>query len=149
MGVEERLVLGIDVGTGGVRALAVTLDGTVVGRSSVSLERAVVACKGTVHEQLPAAWWEVVCEAIGALIAELKSQGISPEALTAVAVDGTSGTVVALDAGGEAVRPGMMYNDGRAVDEAEEINGLAGEFCRKLGYRHDYHNGVRCHQTRG
>jgi xylulokinase len=52
----------------------------------------------------------------------------------AISVDSTSGTIVPVDAHGTALRPALMYNDARAVAEAEEINALAGDFTARLGY---------------
>ena len=130
-----RLFIGIDAGTGGVRALAVTETGAVVARSAAALEPGAVTREGNTHEQSPRAWWNAVCQATAALMSELKSEGVLPESLSTLAVDGTSGTLAALDGSGEPVRPAVMYNDARASAEADELNALAGDFCRKLGYR--------------
>jgi len=132
---DSSLFIGIDVGTGGVRALAVTDTGAVVARASAPFDRAVLAPQQGRHEQPPQAWWDAVCRATRLLVDDLKSCGGKPQQLAAVAVDGTSGTVVALDAGGTALRPAIMYNDPRAADEAEQLNAVAGDFCGKLGYR--------------
>lgn len=132
---ESRLFLGIDVGTGGVRALAVSETGVVVAQASVPFDQAVLAPQLGRHEQPPAAWWEAVCGATSKLVDDLKAAGASPDQLAAVAIDGTSGTLLALDSAGRPLRPAMMYNDPRAAAEADEINRLAGPFCDKLGYR--------------
>ena len=66
---------------------------------------------------------------------DLRGAGVPGEALRGVAVDGTSGTLVCVDSHGEPVRPGLMYNDGRATAEADALNDLATDFHDKLGYR--------------
>ncbi len=129
------LFLGIDVGTGGVRALAVTADGQVAARASVPFDAAVLASQDGRHEQPPEAWWQAVCRATSTLCRDLDAAGTPSGQLTAVSVDGTSGTIVPLDASGKPLRPALMYNDPRAATEAEQINRFAEEFCRKLGYR--------------
>lgn len=129
------LFLGIDVGTGGVRVLAVDETGHVASRQSVPLESSQLTQRETIHEQPPEAWWWAVCQALSALMVDLRVQAIPPESLKALAVDGTSGTLVCLDAAGKPVRPAIMYNDGRATDEAVRINAIAEAFCDKLGYR--------------
>jgi sugar (pentulose or hexulose) kinase len=131
----EHLFIGIDVGTTGVRALAVTETGDVVARATVEFDQPTIVSDGKIHEQMPQAWWLGVCQASETLMRHLRKRGTSSGALAALAVDGTSGTVVALDAAGEPVRPGVMYNDARAGVEADELNALAGDFCAKLGYQ--------------
>ncbi len=132
---QRRLFLGVDVGTGGVRALAVAEDGAVAAASSVPFDPDVIRHEQGRHEQPPEAWWTAVCRATSALRRDLDSAGIAPESLAAVAVDGTSGTVAVLDAAGRPLRPALMYNDPRASAEADQINAAAGDFCRKLGYQ--------------
>ena len=129
------LFIGIDVGTSGVRALAVSETGGVVARSAVPLDASVPAPQEGRHEQPPEAWWKAVCRATAMLREELESAAVSPAALRAVSVDGTSGTVVALDAAGRPLRPALMYNDPRAASEAEKLNDAGAELCQKLGYQ--------------
>ena len=123
------LFLGIDLGTSGVRVLAATGSGEVVARASVGLSAAGGQQAGR-HEQAPEAWWTALCTATQRMM-----QGLAADALQALAVDGTSGTLICVDAAGTPLRPALMYNDGRAVEEAETINAVAGSFCEKLGYR--------------
>jgi len=134
---DEPLFLGLDVGTGGVRAVAVTQTGTVAGQASVTFEPELLAPQPVGHEQPPTAWWKAVCRVTAALLDSLNgaARGHAPGRLAAVAVDGTSGTLVALDRAGEPLRPAIMYNDPRAAAEAEQINAAAEDFCCKLGYR--------------
>jgi len=132
---DSARFIGIDVGTGGVRALAVSETGRVVGQSSVPFTRAVLLAQEGRHEQPPEAWWEAVCRATWLLRGELESAGISPGALAALSVDGTSGTLVALDGSGRPIRPALMYNDPRAANEADQLNTAYGAFCDKLGYQ--------------
>jgi len=130
-----ELFIGVDLGTGGVRALAVSAAGEVVAGSAVSLEAARVADAEGLHEQAPQGWWEATCQALGELMGELKAAGIRAETLRALAVDGTSGTLACLDETGRPLRAAIMYNDARAGEEAEGLNERAGDFCDKLGYR--------------
>ena len=132
---QPALFLGIDLGTSGVRVLAATASGEVAARTSVALAKAAGGQQAGRHEQAPASWWTAVCEATQQMMQDLGGQGISADVLQALAVDGTSGTLVCVDAGGTPLRPALMYNDGRATDEAATINAVAGSFCAKLGYR--------------
>ncbi|MEW6752157.1 MAG: FGGY-family carbohydrate kinase [Candidatus Latescibacterota bacterium] len=129
------VVVGVDLGTSGVRVLAVTRAGQVVAAGGASLRAARLLDQGGRHEQDPFTWWDATCEALGEAVAALKAAGVGPEQVEAVAVDGTSGTLVCLDAGGTPLRPALMYNDGRAAAEAEALNERAGAFCERMGHR--------------
>ena len=130
---DAPLFLGIDLGTSGVRAMAVAADGRVAADAAAPLATGIATGPAGWHEQSPSAWWQAVCQTLAALANELRAGGIAR--LAAVAVDGTSGTLVALDGAGEPLRPALMYNDSRATAEAELLNQTAADFCRKLGYR--------------
>ena len=159
---KEPIVIGVDLGTGGVRAVAATVDGQVLAAASeafpdgppepasapapapapasapapapVTASVPAPAPQGW-HEQDATAWWPVSARVLGQLVQTLQARGIGPEALCGLAVDGTSGTVVALDADATPLRAAIMYNDARAEVEAEALNALAGPWCERLGYR--------------
>ena len=76
------------------------------------------------HEQDPESWWRSVVAAVRDLV---RSLGEAKSALRAVAVDGTSGTLVCLNSAGQAVRPALMYNDLRAEAEAAELSSVSGD----------------------
>lgn len=102
---RQRLYLGIDIGTQGARALAVTVDGTVRARGECALP---VPAPGPIQEQRPEEWWQ-------ALIGAVRALGDARDDIVSMAVSCTSGSVCAIDAAGEAVGPGLLYADRRAV----------------------------------
>lgn len=95
---KPTTALGIDLGTSGVRAAALAADGTL-------LDMAAFAFPDAAAGRLPTMWWTGVEACLAALSARL-----SFAAIEGVAVDGTSGTVVALDADGRPVGDALMYN---------------------------------------
>ncbi|EGX59312.1 Pentulose/hexulose kinase [Streptomyces zinciresistens K42] len=107
---EHESWLGIDLGTQSVRALLVTGDGTVLGGGSAPLAG---RRDGTRHEQDPAAWWDGLCTASRAALA-----GRPRTRIGALAVCGTSGTVLLTDGAGRPATPALMYDDGRATAQA-------------------------------
>ena len=126
-------VLGIDMGTSGVRCLVVDEAGRTVAQGSSPLPAPKV--KGLLHEQDAEVWWTGTVEALKKAFQDLKANGGRPENILALAVDATSGTVVPVDETLKPLRLGIMYNDARAHEEAEQLNSLGEETLAKLGYR--------------
>jgi sugar (pentulose or hexulose) kinase len=98
--------LGLDFGTSGARACVLDEAGEIVFESRAAYANPASA---------PA--WR---EALYGLIEDLPTE-VRP-ALSAIAIDGTSGTLLATDAAFKPVSPALLYNDGRAVAEAQEIS---------------------------
>ena len=131
----EELFIGIDVGTGGVRAAAVAATGELVAQGRCDLPASPPCEVEGGHEQDPGSWWQCLCRAATELTGKLGELGIDPARLRGLAVDGTSGTLVCVDATGLPTRPALMYNDARSGVQAEQLNELAGDSTRQLGYR--------------
>ena len=102
--------LGIDLGTQSVRVLLVAGDGTLLGSGAAPLAG---RREGVRHEQDPGEWWQAVCAASRAALGARSGVRIG-----GLAVCGTSGTVLLTDGSGRPVSPGLMYDDGRAAEEA-------------------------------
>jgi sugar (pentulose or hexulose) kinase len=119
--------VGVDVGTQGVRTLAVTADGRVSGRGSAPLTG---RRDGARHEQSPAAWWTAVTLATREALREL-----DPDAVRGVAVCSTSGTVLLTDRDGRPLTDGLMYDDARAPGEARAAQDAGAELWERLGHR--------------
>ena len=134
MPTSPPVFLGIDIGTSGVRTLAANDRGEVLALVSLDFSTRHERASDGHHEQDPNVWWQTVCLATGRLMDTLKHRGISPAALQGAAVDGTSGTLVALDAARVPVRPALMYNDVRGARQAERLNLVAQEFLARHGY---------------
>jgi len=75
---------------------------------------------GVQVQQEASAWWHALDKLIPALLKELDRTQVR-----AICVDGTSGTVLLADAVGQPLTPALMYNDNRAIDQAERIAHLA------------------------
>ncbi|GGM80412.1 carbohydrate kinase [Longimycelium tulufanense] len=119
--------LGIDLGTQSVRALAVDADGRVWGGASSPLES---HREGVRHEQGPEEWWvaaQAVCRA--ALV------DVPAAAVRGVAVCATSGTILLADRHGNPLTGGLMYDDGRAREEAPRVIEAGAALWAELGYQ--------------
>ncbi|WP_426566730.1 xylulokinase [Angustibacter sp. McL0619] len=101
---SSDLVLGVDSSTQSVKALLVRADdGTVVD------QRSAPHPDGT--EVDPQAWLDALDEV---------SADLLPRA-AAVAVGGQQHGMVALDAGGDVVRPALLWNDTRSAQAAQQL----------------------------
>lgn len=116
--VGDSLFVGIDVGTSGVRACAIDADARVRGHAAVAMPEPAVS-DGRI-EQAPIVWWS----AVEAALAELVS-AVDARAVRALAVDGTSGTLLLADAAGEPLGHALMYHDQSSGEEAGRIRAVA------------------------
>ncbi|KWV46223.1 carbohydrate kinase [Bradyrhizobium macuxiense] len=112
------LFLGIDVGTGGVRACAVDARGDIRGMESAALPPP--RQDGAAIDQDPELWWHATVAAIGKLGATIDLAEVER-----ISVDGTSGTLLLINEGGRPLTPGLMYNDARAATDAARIAAVA------------------------
>jgi D-ribulokinase len=112
--VSGDLFLGIDIGTSGVRACAVDGDGNLVAVAAA--EMASPRHAGAIVEQDPAVWWEAMVAAVG-----MVGRAVDLSRVRRLAVDGTSGTLLLVDAQGRPCSPGLMYNDARSAAEANRV----------------------------
>jgi D-ribulokinase len=112
------LCLGIDIGTRGVRACAIDARGNILGTASASLPPP--RQDGDAVDQEPELWWQATVIAIRRL-----GQTVDLGGVERIAVDGTSGTLLLIDAAGQPRSLGLMYNDARAAQEAARIANAA------------------------
>lgn len=127
-GRKSTVYIGLDLGTQGVRCLAVAGDGEVVASVERSLGPATPSPPGR-SEQDAEDWWATCCEALQGLTAQLGNTH-----LAAICVDSTSGSFVPVDKACRPLRPAIMYDDARAVEEAAEVGAAAKDFTHRLGY---------------
>src|SRR4051794_28180550 len=113
---DDTYVMGIDFGTGGVRAGVFDAAGDPHGFHAVEFE--------TDHprpgraEQDPDEWWSAL---VGAVRGVMDESGVAPEQIAGIATDATASTVVALDEDGEHLRPAIMWMDVRADGQAARV----------------------------
>lgn len=120
---RPSLVVGIDIGTSGARALVLDTGGGVVAQAFTALPAPLAVGPG--REQDAALWWQAAAAATREATTRLAAGGDDPAQIAAVCVDATSGTIVAVDHRLRPLGPGLMYNDGRAAAEAQRLNDAA------------------------
>ncbi len=128
MDVAQLITVGLDAGTGGVRALAMDMTGRVLAAGRADFPAAAKRSEGVLAEQDPQAWTVAAQTALRHVAAALPAGG----KLVGIAVDATSGTFLLADARNRPLGPALMYNDLRGAAEApraaEALRGTLGPY---------------------
>ncbi|MEH2128425.1 xylulokinase [Nostoc sp.] len=109
------IVIGLDLGTGGVRAIAVNLQGQIIAQSTRSYPLLTPQPGWT--EQNSSDWVEASLDALFDV-----TQQLNGHQAIALGLSGQMHGMVPLDVEGKAIRPAILWNDqrtGKAVAEIE------------------------------
>jgi xylulokinase len=115
--------LGIDIGTGGSRALLVDETGALkaaytAAHEDMKMERPLWA------EQRPENWWDAAQQAIQGVLAQA---GASGEDVKAVGLSGQMHGLVLLDAANQVIRPALIWCDQRSQPQVDAIHQTIGK----------------------
>jgi xylulokinase len=109
------VAVGLDVGTSGVKALAVSGAGELLARAEAAY--GLSTPRPGWAEQDPADWWAATERVLAELgVGEIAGIGLS----------GQMHGLVALDAAGEVIRPAILWNDQRTAEQCREIEERVG-----------------------
>ncbi len=114
-----NLYIGIDLGTSSLKGLLVNEEGEILRTASSDYE--VYYPENGWSEQDPADW----VQAMNGVLAEL-SRGREQE-IRGISLGGQMHGLVALDAGGEVIRPCILWNDGRTEAQTAWLNESVGK----------------------
>ena len=121
-GRNDLLLMGIDVGTGGTRALVIDEQGGIV--ASATAEHAPFASPETGWaEQDPRDWWRATREAVAQV---LQKPGVSADAIKAVGLSGQMHGSTLLDSHDQVVRPALLWCDQRTDTQCRQITETIG-----------------------
>jgi xylulokinase len=112
--VGQPTLVGLDVGTTAVKALAISPEGEVLAHAQA--EYPLSTPQPGWAEQDPEDWWCASGEALAAL-------GVEP---TAIGLSGQMHGLVCLDGGDRVLRPAILWNDQRTAAECAEIEERVG-----------------------
>lgn len=114
------IVLGLDVGTSGTKAIAMDESGRLL--ASATVEYPLYSPKPGWAEQEPGDWASAAHEALGALAAR-----IAPEEVKGIGLTGQMHGSVFLDAGHRVIRPALLWCDQRTAAQCDAITEKVGE----------------------
>ncbi len=118
----ERQLLGIDVGTSACKVAVFAEDGQVLAQVNEPYE--VYYPRPGWAEQDPVEWWEAIARGIQRV---LRSDGVSPDAVAGVGVDGQSWSAIPVNRGGEVLFRTPIWMDTRARELCEKTKEALGE----------------------
>ncbi len=111
--------LGLDVGTSGVKAMLVSLAGSVTAAATTPLTMSTP--RPGWAEQDPEAWWAATLASVRSVFAQQPGARVA-----AVGISGQMHSSVFLDRAGAVIRPALLWCDGRTTAECAEITAAAG-----------------------
>ena len=115
------IVLGIDVGTSGTKALAI--DGTGAVLTSALATYPVSTPRAGYSEQSPDDWFVATIDVIQQL---LNHDAVDARRVVAIGLTGQMHGLVPLDKHLEVIRPAILWNDQRSAPQCEEVTRTLG-----------------------
>jgi xylulokinase len=114
--------LGIDIGTGGSRALLIDERGEVRASCTAAHEDMMMA-RPLWAEQRPENWWDA---AVAAIRGVLKEASVPGSAVRGIGLSGQMHGLVLLDEGGSVIRPSLIWCDQRSQPQVDGVNAKLG-----------------------
>ncbi|REG86711.1 xylulokinase [Marinomonas pollencensis] len=108
------MYLGIDLGTSGVKVILLAEDGQVIASQTAPLS--VSRPHPLWSEQDPESWWQATDKAMLALAAQHDLKAVK-----AIGLSGQMHGATLLDKQHQALRPAMLWNDGRAFQACQQL----------------------------
>src|SRR5271157_4369588 len=115
--------LGIDIGTGGSRALLVDERGVVRAGCTAPHEEMAMA-RPLWAEQQPQNWWDA---AVSAVRQALAAAGVSGSEVKGIGLSGQMHGLVILDRDGKVIRPSLIWCEQRSQPQVDWVNHKAGQ----------------------
>jgi len=109
-----NLYLGIDFGTTGARSTVIDSQGTIHSETEYTF-----ANNGQQHPELPSVWQNALWDSIEQIPPAIRNQ------VRAIAIDGTSSTVMLCNTDGIPVCEPILYNDARGAAVTERLRAIA------------------------
>jgi xylulokinase len=121
-GIGSTVLLGIDVGTGGTRALLVDADGTVLAAAAADHAPFASPRPGWAQQDADD-WWRAAQDAVRAVLA---AAACDPRRVAAIGLSGQMHGAVVLDQHAQAIRPAIIWCDQRTAAQCDWLNATLG-----------------------
>lgn len=114
------ILLGLDIGTTGARAIAVDDSGAVIAEASA--EYPLLTPRPGWTEQHPEDWWRGARDALGRVASAVRGKG----EIVGLGLTGQMHGAVFLDESDAVIRPALLWNDQRTEAQCRAITGQVG-----------------------
>jgi xylulokinase len=115
-------LIGIDLGTSGVKILAIDNHGKIL--ASVSEEYPLIQPRDGWTEQKAEEWWQAVISGIQKI---LNTPEVNKNSIQALALSGQMHGSVFLDKNNQVIRNPILWNDTRTLEQCQKITQIVGE----------------------
>jgi len=113
---KDMRLLGVDVGAQSIRVCVFDGHGNVLGSFQKPLE--IDRPHRGWAEADPETWWQAFLEGVGHATEQAK---IRPETIGAIGISNMCPSLVAMDGKGRALRPAILYQDQRSLEQVETV----------------------------
>ncbi|MYA94530.1 MAG: hypothetical protein F4Y30_14110 [Chloroflexi bacterium] len=115
--IADHVVLGIDLGTQGLKVIAVRGDdASIIGAASAAVP-SLTPAPGWLEQQ-PEDWWRILCELLRKL---LRQQAIPPESVAGIGLSGHMHSLLPLRADGGIAHNCLVWADTRTQPQASRL----------------------------
>jgi xylulokinase len=119
---KKRYLIGIDLGTTGVKIILVNIEGNII--CSITEEYPLITPRPGWAEQNPMDWWQATSKGIKKILSSSKING---NQILCIGLTGQMHGSVFLDSHNKIIYPAILWCDQRTRKECEEINNLIGK----------------------
>ncbi|MCK5578310.1 MAG: xylulokinase, partial [Planctomycetes bacterium] len=112
-------LIGIDIGTTGVKTILINQVGEVIAKSIK--EYPLQTPKPGWAEQSPEDWWQATVASLKEILLKVK-----PDKVTGIGLSGQMHGSVFLDKNGQVIRPCILWCDQRTAKQCEDITNKVG-----------------------
>lgn len=117
-----KAIATFDVGTTNVKGVLISFDGKVLHTQSRKVDTIYLGEKKNLIEQQPEQWYQAFCD-----ISNSFFDVCAPEEIAGLVLSGQMQDLILLNHQGKPVMDAVLYSDGRAWKEAEEISRIIGK----------------------
>lgn len=113
---ENKFLLGIDIGTSSLKGILMSEHGRIIADGAK--DYTFSSPKAGYTEQDPEIWWQAALDCIENILYKARAEGRD---ILSIGFSGQMHGLVMLDKDKKSIRPAILHNDTRSIQEAEQL----------------------------